>query len=116
MKIRNRLTLYFTITVAIIFFIVLSSVYYFASLYRKIDFYEHVKERAFVAAYIYLEADEMAKQAYEIEKVKYRETLPDEIIQVYDLNNKNAFIAKNSNITFPPEIINEIRQKREMSR
>ena len=115
MKIRNRLTLNFTITVAIIFFIVLSSIYYFASLYRKIDFYEHVKERAFVAATIYLEADEMAKQAYEKFKLKYRETLPDEIIQVYDKNNKHAFISANNAVTFPDNKIDEIRKEKELS-
>jgi len=114
MKIRNRLTLNYTITVAIILFIVLSSIYYFASLYRKLDFYEHVKERALVAATIYLEADELAQQAYEKYRVKYRETLPEEIIQVYDKDNKNAFVAKSTAITFSPEVINEIRQKKEV--
>jgi len=115
MKIRNRLTLNFTITVAIIFFIVLLSIYYFASLYRRIDFYEHVKERAFVAATIYLEADEMAKQAYEKFRVKYQETLPDEVIQVYDKDNKHAFIAASSALFFPDNKIEEIRKKKELS-
>lgn len=115
MKIRNRLTLQFTCLVAVILLVVLVFIFYLAAAYRSYNFDIRLKERALITANVFLEEDELAKQNFEMYQRKYLESLPDEVIQVYDINNQNIFIRKDSNFHFDEKLIYRTRREKEIS-
>jgi hypothetical protein len=60
MKIKNRLSLYFTAISAFVLLIVQVVICIAFSSLIKSDFYDHLMDRANVAAQLYLEADEIS--------------------------------------------------------
>ncbi|HWY35187.1 MAG TPA: histidine kinase dimerization/phospho-acceptor domain-containing protein, partial [Nitrosopumilaceae archaeon] len=84
MKIGKRLTLQFTIFVALILSLVLVAVYLLASYHAENLFYERLKERALITANIFLEKDELTKERFFAFENKFTESLPNENIQIYD--------------------------------
>jgi signal transduction histidine kinase len=110
MKIRQRLTLQFVGIVAVIFGFVLGSVYYFNRMNAESDFYKRIEERAYVAAYKFLEEDEVTKDRIETFEKLYLQSLPREIIQVLDDSNAYAFIERNSSVSFSRDLLDRIRR------
>ncbi len=111
MQIRNKLTLYFTITSSLLMLLIMTFIYLlFSNLTRK-DFYNVLHERTEVAAQVYLEADEISASALEKIKEKYLISLPNEVIRMYDSTNKLSFINEN-NQNWDSRIINEVRAKK----
>jgi hypothetical protein len=92
MKIKNRLSLYFSLTSAIIFFIALVVVFIaFESLVRS-DFYSRLLDRAKVASQLYLKADEIPADSLDRVKARYFRQLPGEVVRIYDKKNAATFI------------------------
>jgi signal transduction histidine kinase len=114
MKIRNRLTLQFTALVAVILVIVLASIFYLALEYRASSFNVRLRERAFITANVFLEEDELAKKNFETYQRKYLESLPDEVIQIYDSDNHTIFINKDSSLKFDERLISKTRREKEV--
>ncbi len=110
MKIRQRLTLQFVGIVALLFGFVLGVVYYVNQINTESDFYRKIDERAYVAAYKFLEEDEVSKDRIETFEKRYLQALSNEIIQVVDDSNEYAFIKKNNSISFSRELLDRIRR------
>jgi signal transduction histidine kinase len=111
-KIGRKLTLQFTGIVSVILAVVLASIYSLTAISAKDEFYDKLKERAFAAANIFLEQDEVTKDRYEVFQKKYLESLPEEIVQVYDERNLNAFIERNEKLPTPKALLDKIRSER----
>lgn len=111
MQIRNKLTLYFTITSSLLMLVIMAFIYLLFSNITKKDFYRALHERTEVAAGVFLEADEISAPALQKIKEKYLISLPDEVIRMYDSTNKLSFINEN-NRNWSNGIINEARQKK----
>ncbi len=111
MQIRNKLTLYFTITSSLLMLLVMTFIYLLFSNITKNDFYQALHERTEVAAQLYLEADEISESALEKIKKKYLVSLPGEVIRVYDSTGKLSFINQNTQ-NWSPGIINKARQEK----
>ncbi|HVW95549.1 MAG TPA: ATP-binding protein [Mucilaginibacter sp.] len=92
MKIKNRLSLYFTLLGSGVLLVVLISIY--LSIYSLIraDFFSHLNDRANVAAQLYLKADEISPDSLDRVRSRYLKNLPGEVIRFYDSRNSAAFI------------------------
>lgn len=113
MKIKNRLTLIFTLIVAVILLCFNFYIYILSSSFTKNDFYRQLKNRAIITATVFLEADEESAAIINSFQKKYLSSLPQEIIRVYNEQNKPAFIDSSNSTNFNVELINKIRELKE---
>lgn len=109
MKIKNKLTLIFTLIVAIILLCFNVYIYILSSSFTSNNFYSQLKNRAVITATVFLEADEESSAIIKSFQKKYLSTLPQEIIRVYNEQNKPAFIDSLNKISFRNSLINKIR-------
>lgn len=114
MKIKNRLALHFTLLSSGLLLIVMLSMYLaFADFFRT-DFYGHLKDRAKVAAQLYLEADEITSDSLTHVRERMLAHLPGEVIRVYNAHNMASFI-KDQQQYWSIKTIEEVRQQKYMS-
>ncbi|WP_461451940.1 HAMP domain-containing sensor histidine kinase [Mucilaginibacter sp.] len=113
MKIKNRLSLYFTaistlvlITVEVIICIIFNSS-------TKSNFYSQLMDRATVAAQVYLEADEISADSLSHVRERYFKRLPGEVVRFYDDKNAASFI-KDKDQYWNDAIINQVRKTGEL--
>ncbi|RKR80019.1 signal transduction histidine kinase [Mucilaginibacter gracilis] len=92
MKIKNRLSLYFALIGSGVLLVVLFSIYFSFYSFIRADFYTHLKDRADVAAQLYLEADEITPDSLSQVRKRYLKNLPGEVVRLYDSRNSAAFI------------------------
>lgn len=110
MKIKNRLALYFALISSGVLFAVFTAIYLlFSGLFRA-DFYTHLTERATVTARLYLEADEISADSLEKIQKGYLNELPEEVIHIYNSDNRAAFI-KEKRKHWNGEILDKVRKK-----
>jgi signal transduction histidine kinase len=114
MKIKNRLALHFTLLSSGLLLIVMLSMYWaFADFFRT-DFYDHLTDRAKVAAQLYLEADEISSDSLNHVREHMLEHLPGEVIRVYNANNLASFI-KDQQQYWSIKTIEEVRRQKYMT-
>ena len=111
MQIRNKLTIYFTITSSMLMLLIMTFIYLLFARITRTDFYQALHDRTEVAAQVYLEADEISGTALQKIKEKYLESLPGEVIKMYDSTNKLSFINE-SGYTWSSRIIGQVRAKK----
>ena len=113
MKIKNRLSLYFTSISAIVLLIVQVVICIaFNSLIRS-NFYDHLMDRANVAAKLYLEADEISTDSLNHVKEHYLHSLHNEVIRLYDEKNIASFI-KDKNQFWTTQVIDAVRKNKQV--
>lgn len=111
MKIKNRLSLYFTAVSALVLLIVQVVVCItFSSLIRS-DFYDHLMDRANIAAELYLKADEISADSLNHVKENYLQSLPGEVVRLYDERNSSLFV-KDKKKPWPDSVIKEVRKNK----
>src|ERR1700712_4081202 len=94
MKIKDRLSLYFTSLSIVILLIGIGSVYFTIQGILRAEFFSRLKDRATVAAQLYLKADEISQDSLAIVRSHYLEKIPTEVIRIYDSKNKATFIPE----------------------
>jgi len=94
MKIKDRLSLYFTLLSSIILLIGIGSVYFTILGILRGEFFDRLKDRATVAAQLYLKADEISQDSLAKVRSHYLEKIPTEVIRIYDSKNKATFIPE----------------------
>ncbi|MBC7400025.1 MAG: HAMP domain-containing protein, partial [Mucilaginibacter sp.] len=92
MKIKDRLSLYFTLIGSGILLGVMVSLY--ISVYAIVhnDFYSHLNDRANIAAQVYLKADEISPDSLSQVRNRFFKNLHGEVTRIYDDRNSAAFI------------------------
>lgn len=114
MTIRNRLSLYFTAISTIVLLVVEVGVYFgFKSVLRS-EFYDHLMDRATVAAQLYLKADEISADSLSHVRERYLQPLPHEVVRLYNDKNLPSFI-KDRNQYWTSNIINAVRNQKRMA-
>jgi len=113
MKIKNRLSLYFTTISAIVLLIVEAVICVIFHSLIKSDFYDHLMYRANVAAQLYLEADEISADSLSHVRARYMDPIPHEVIRFYDDKNAASFIKDKSQFWSAP-VIDMVRQRKQM--
>jgi signal transduction histidine kinase len=111
MKIKNRLSLSFTLISASVLLVVLVAIYILFYNFARNEFYAKLKDRANVVAQLYLEADEITGDSLLSVKQKYLDKLPEESIQLYDNDNAPAFV-KETHVYWDDAILGTIRKER----
>jgi len=110
MKIKTRLSLYFTLISSGALLLVLVAVYIAVFSFFTADFYNRLTDRTNLASQLYLKADELAADSMLQIQQRYLEKLPDEVIRIYDDNNLSAFDMKH-NVYWTKAIINQVRRE-----
>jgi signal transduction histidine kinase len=113
MKIKNRLSLYFTAISTIVLLIAEVVICITFNSLIKSDFYSHLVDRATVAAQVYLEADEITADSLSHVRERYLKRLPGEIVRFYDDKNTASFI-KDKDQYWSDAVINQVRKSREV--
>ncbi|MBS1947526.1 MAG: HAMP domain-containing histidine kinase [Bacteroidetes bacterium] len=109
MKIRDKLSLQFTLISALLLFTIMAGIFILTVTYRNNDFYEHLKERAITNAELFLAQDNLSADKFlEVQK-KFTQSLPHEIVRIYDDSDQPVFIKDNS-YQFPKIIIEEVKK------
>ncbi|TBO43518.1 HAMP domain-containing sensor histidine kinase [Pedobacter kyonggii] len=93
MKIKDRIALYFTLISTSLLFAVLCTVYFTFMKFLEADFFERLTDRTMVTAKLYLEADEISRDALNNVRHKYLQKLNGEVTRIYDNKNKATFIG-----------------------
>jgi len=92
LKIKNRLSLYFSLLGSGVLLVVQAAIYLSFHSFIRNDFFSHLNDRANVAAQLYLKADEISPDSLSRVRDRYLKNLPGEIIRLYDSRNTAAFI------------------------
>ena len=103
--------MYFTLTSSLLMLIIMGFIYLLFSNFTKNDFYKALHERTEVTAQLYLEADEISPASLNKIKERFVNTLPAEVIRVYDSTDELTFVKEN-NQNWSKQVINEVRQKK----
>ena len=93
MKIKDRIALYFTLISTSMLFAVLCTVYFTFMKFLEADFFERLTDRTMVTAKLYLEADEISRDALNNVRHKYLQKLNGEVTRIYDNKNRATFIG-----------------------
>ena len=109
LKIKDRLALNFTLISTGMLLVVLCSIYFIFLKFLEADFYARLTDRTTVSANLYLEADEISRDALDKVRSKYLDKLSDEVIRIYNSNNKATFIGDTTQY-WTPQIINKVRK------
>jgi len=96
MKIRNRLSIQYTLTFAAILLLVLSSIFLIVERNRKSDFYNRLTDRAYTVGQLFLAEDNLSKEKFEEVQKKYPLYLPHESVNIYDAQYNPVFINQKS--------------------
>jgi signal transduction histidine kinase len=113
MKIKNRLSLYFTAISAVVLLIVQVVICFTFNSLIKSDFYDHLMDRANVAAQLYLEADEISADSLSHVRQRYLQPLSHEVVRLYDDKNAASFITDKNQFWTAP-IIDAVRKRKRM--
>jgi signal transduction histidine kinase len=111
MKIRDRLSLQFTILSAVLLFLVLASIYLLTLENRKLDFYSHLLDRAITNAELFLAQDNLSEEKFRDVQKKFPQTLPEEIVRIYNDKDQSVFIKDNS-FQWPNSIVDRVRREK----
>ncbi|MCH8495078.1 MAG: HAMP domain-containing histidine kinase [Balneolales bacterium] len=110
MRIRNKLSIQFTVLVASILLMLFSLIYYASWSQLRANFYDQLHDRTVTTAYIYLEQDGFSSDLYAAVRERYVRTLPQEIGQLYDMENNIAFIEASDFVPYDEAKIEYIRE------
>ena len=113
MKIKNRLSLYFSAISTIVLLIVEVVICLIFNSLIKTDFYSHLMDRATVAAQVYLEADEISADSLSHVRERYVKRLPNEVVRFYDDKNTASFI-KDKDQFWTDAVINQVRRAKQL--
>jgi signal transduction histidine kinase len=111
MKIRDRLSLHFAILSAVLLFLVLAAIYGLFWNNRQQDFYGHLLDRAITNAELFLAQDNLSAEKFRDVQKRYPQTLPDEIVHIYNDKDQSVFI-RDSTSQWPTTIIDRVRRDR----
>lgn len=109
MKIRDKLSIQFTVLAASILLLFCIMIYYTSMIQLRTYFYKQLYERATTTAYTYLEEDALSPEVYEKVRERYVRTLPQEVAQLFDPDNKPRFTKPVAEVAYDAETINYIR-------
>ncbi|WP_316797622.1 sensor histidine kinase [Pedobacter frigidisoli] len=93
MKIKDRIALYFTLITTSMLLAVLCVIYFTFMKFLQADFFERLTDRTMVTAKLYLEADEISRDALNSVRHKYLQKLNGEVTRIYDYKNRATFIG-----------------------
>ncbi|RAK69595.1 sensor histidine kinase [Hymenobacter edaphi] len=114
MTIRNRLTLLFVGLVGVILLGALSATLLIHADYTHEQFNDRLRDRADVTGYIFLERDELRANAFRDFQRRFMQTLPNEVLQVYDSHKQPTFIEEDERVQVSEALLARIVAEKEV--
>jgi signal transduction histidine kinase len=111
MKIRDRLSLQFTIISAILLFGVLTGIYILTAEHSNNDFHDRLLDRAITNDELFLAQDNLSEEKFRDVQRKFPQSLPEEIVRIYNDSNQSVFIKDNS-YQWPKSVIAQVRKQK----
>jgi signal transduction histidine kinase len=112
MRIKTKLSLLFTLVIALMLIALNFYIYSLSRSFASSDFFFRLQQRVYAAANVYLEEDEVSKKIFQEFQVKFLEKLPGETIRFYDMRNQPAFIEDYTPSAFPVSVIEKTRKEK----
>jgi signal transduction histidine kinase len=112
MKIKTKLTLLFTLVIAVLLLLLNFYIFSLSKSYASDDFFSQLRVRAYAAANVYLEEDEVSKKIFMEFQKKLLEKIPGETLRLYDSLNKPAFIRDSIPPAFSVSVIEKTRKEK----
>lgn len=113
MKVKNRLSLQFTLMFAVLLLMVLAGIYLFVEHNRVKTFFNKLDDRAITVAQFYLAEDNLSKENFKGVLKKYPQSLSNEVIRVYDDQYQPKFIPENS-VHWNANILKEVVSRKKV--
>lgn len=113
MKLKDRLSLYFTLISTLTLLAVLCAVYFTFIKFLEADFFDRLTDRTMVTAKLYLEADEISADSLNTVRNQYMEALNGEVIRIYNANNSATFIGDDQQY-WSHETIEKVRKNKKI--
>lgn len=114
MKIRNRLSIQFTLIVASILILFSASVYFISSIYRKNEFNGRLKEKALTTAKLFIEVDQVDSALLKIIDRNAVNIMPHENILIFDTKHRELYRSDDDDtITYATSLLNKITSEKE---
>ncbi len=85
MKLRDKLTFFFSFAAAVILLAFGISVYFFSAQHRKNEFYVRLQKRVDITEKMFLEKESFTPEAYEMIREQFLNVLPEEVEEVVPL-------------------------------
>src|SRR5688572_9980027 len=111
MTIRNKLTLLFTSLIAVILLSLDIYIYYLSELYTNREFDTRVEERILLAGQLFLEADEISSRVSNRLRKQFQQTLPEEVIRIYDRKDSIIYQHEMGAYDFTPAVLRQVREE-----
>ncbi len=108
MTIRDRLSIQFTLISTLLLLVVLSGIYLLTAQYQKNAFRERLLDRATTTAELFLAQDNLSEEKFNEVRRKYPQSLPGEIVHIYNENDVPVFINAKTN-QWSKEVIDKVR-------
>ncbi|GAC1313965.1 MAG: HAMP domain-containing sensor histidine kinase [Mucilaginibacter sp.] len=96
MKVKDRLSLQFTLMFAVLLIMVLIGIYLFVDHSRVKTFFNKLDERAITVAQFYLAEDNLSKENFKKVLNKFPQSLSEETIRIYNDHYQPQFIREDS--------------------
>lgn len=113
MKLKDRLSLYFTLISTLTLLAVLCAVYFTFIKFLEADFFERLTDRTMVTAKLYLEADEISADSLNTVRNQYLKSLNGEVIRIYNDKNRATFIGDDQQY-WSHETIDKVRKNKKV--
>jgi hypothetical protein len=108
-EIRHRLTLQFTILVALLLLAILGFNYFLAYIFAGESFLDRLKERAITVATMHLDQDEPHQKQFDEINKRYKQVLKGETIQIFDTNLRVCYSELTDAFKPDPDLISVVR-------
>lgn len=115
MKIRNRLTLICSATFGFVF--IIASVLIYISFYNSSEkvVFKELQKTCLLSGIYYLEKDELPNYEHSAIKEQFKENIQNDIVRVYDENNKIAFGNKETDRNINAKNLEFVRKNKKLS-
>ena len=114
MTIRTRLTLLFLGIVSILLIAFCAAIYFEGEFYRQNEYKTRLRQEALAVATILFNKAEISPDLLKLLNRNHMTVLNQEEVVIYNTNNKIVFESGTQNPKVSPQILNLIRQKREL--
>lgn len=110
MKIKDRLSLYFSLIMGGLLILVMAVVYFVFQESMRSDFYKRLRERTSIIGGLYLEADEISPVALEGIRKRLLQKIPGEVFCIYNSKGDPVFVPDNRQY-WGRSVISEVKEK-----
>jgi signal transduction histidine kinase len=113
MNIRTKLTVRFTLIVALLLLIFAFSIYFFSNIRRQNQFYKRLAEKSINHCKLLSEVDEINPELLKV-IINTTAHLPNQSITIFNEHDKQVFNVRDSIVSIEPDFLKRVRAEQEI--